>query len=234
MLLSYLQGKDYNEFTKNVEEIYANIEKIEKQFYKLRDNEKVDMLTRVAYFTKTDIIDKLKKNKWDLNKPIYVQRFNGKKSLKFAYEETVGKIIELSKTLKEYFSITNILEDEETHSKWKKTYLHLDDENSIIKRYPTIINFLATGSIAYVRGAGIDYFTIYTRDEKRIVIYTLTEIKDKIKVHIRCEDVSSINEESELVFNINTDQSTIAIRCEELMFDLYERVTDEVIRQKKW
>lgn len=124
MLLSFLQVKDYNEFTRNVEEIYNYIERIEKQFYKMQPNEKVDMLTRVAFLTKKDIIDKINLNRWDLNKPVYIQKFNGKRSLKFAYDETVGKIIELAKTVKKYFTIKLILEDDETYNKWKRIILN--------------------------------------------------------------------------------------------------------------
>ena len=151
MLLSYLQGKDYNQFTKNIEELYSFIEKIEKLFYKLRDNEKVDMLTRAAFFAKSDIIDKLRKHRWDLDKLVYTKKFDGARTLKFAYNETVGKIEELSKTLKEDYSITSILEDQQTHDKWKKIYFYFDDENSIIKKYPNVIRHLATEPIAYVR-----------------------------------------------------------------------------------
>jgi hypothetical protein len=233
MLFAYLQGKEYNEFTKNVEDIYIQIEKIEKQFYKLLHNEKVDMLTRVAYFTKTDIIDKLKKNRWDLNKPIFIQRFNGKRTLKFAYKETVEKIIELTKTLEEYYGIVNILDHQETYEEWNKTYFHLDAENSIIKRYPIVITVLSAGEVFYVKSAGKDWFTLYSRLEKRIVFYTFTEIKNKIKVHVRCEDISGLFEEKEIIFD-NTDESTTIAKSEKLMFELYDKVVAEVIRQKKW
>ncbi len=228
MLLSYLQGKEYNEFTKNVEGIYIHIDKLEKQFYKLLDNEKVDLLTRIAYVTKRDIIDKIRKNRWSLDKPIYIQKLNGKSSLQFAYAETVGKIAELSKTLKDYFYITDILENEDFYNEWKEIYFHLDDENGIIRRYPNLIGHLASDAVAYVRRAGIEYFTVYSRNDRRIGIYTLTEFKDTIKVRVRCEDISGINRESELVFNLNTDEYTIATKCEKVIFSLYEKVIDDL------
>lgn len=106
----------------------------------------------------------------------------------------------------------------------EKNYSQLDDKNSIIKKYHTVINYLATGTIFYVRRAGTDYFNLYTRVNDRMVIYTLTEIENKIKVHIRCEDIRSINLESELFFEYHTDQFTIAERCEELRSELSEKV----------
>jgi len=234
MLLSYLQGKDYNEFTKNIEGLYSSIEKIEKLFYKLRDNEKVDMLTRAAFIAKSDIIDKLRKYRWDLNKAVYIKKLGGARTLKFAYNATVGKIEELSQTLKDHYLIISILEDQQTHDKWKKIYFYFDAENNILTKYPNVLRHLATEPIAYVRRVGIDYFTLYTRREKTIVLYTFTETNNKIKVHIRCEDISSINDEGEIEFAVNTEEMSIAVDSEKLMFDLQERLIHEISRQGKW
>lgn len=89
------KGLEYNKLAKAFNSIYLMLQQLISKI----ENEPIEVveLYLLAYIGRKEIIDRMDKYNWDLYGPIVIPMMPGyKKTLSYAYQQTIGKIEDIS------------------------------------------------------------------------------------------------------------------------------------------